>query len=45
VDEDLEKMTREQLMIEAQRLRTGIRKHRDSTKHDLCWHHPALPGR
>jgi hypothetical protein len=44
VDEDLEKMTREQLMIEAQRLRAGIRKHRDSTKHDLCWHHPALWG-
>jgi hypothetical protein len=44
VDEDLEKMTREQLMIETQRLRAGIRKHRDSTKHDLCWHHPALWG-
>jgi hypothetical protein len=44
VDEDLEKMTREQLMIETQRLRAGIRKHRDSTKHDLCWHHPARWG-
>jgi hypothetical protein len=44
VDEDLEKMTREQLMIEAKRLRAGIRTHRDSTGHDLCWHHPALWG-
>jgi hypothetical protein len=24
------------------RLRAGIRKHRDSTGHDLCWHHPDL---
>jgi hypothetical protein len=44
VDEDLEKMTREQLMAEARRLRAGIRKHRDSTGHELCWHHPALWG-
>jgi hypothetical protein len=44
VDEDLETMMREQLMIEAKRLRAGIRKHRDSTGHDLCWHHPALWG-
>jgi len=26
------------------RLRTGIRRHRDSTGHELCWHHPALWG-
>ena len=26
-------------------LRTGgIRAHRDSTGHDLCWYHPALWG-
>jgi hypothetical protein len=42
VDEDLEKMTREQLIAEARQLRAGIRKHRDSTGHDLCCHHPAL---
>jgi hypothetical protein len=42
VDEDFEKMTREQLIAEARRLRAGIRKHHDSTGLDLCWHHPAL---
>jgi len=44
VDEDLEAMTREQLLAEARRLRAGIRAHRDSTGHALCWHHPALWG-
>jgi hypothetical protein len=44
VDEDLEAMTREQLIAEARRLRAGIRTHRDSTGHVLCWHHPALWG-
>jgi hypothetical protein len=24
------------------KLRAAIRGHRDSTGHDLCWHHPAL---
>jgi hypothetical protein len=42
VDQDLEAMTREQLIAEARRLRAGIRAHRDSTGHALCWHHPAL---
>jgi hypothetical protein len=44
VDEDLETMTREQLIAESKRLRAGIRVHRDSTGHELCWHHPALWG-
>src|SRR5262245_52238516 len=44
VDEDLEAMTREQLIPEVRRLRAGIRAHRDSTGHALCWHHPALWG-
>jgi len=44
VDEDLEAMTREQLIAEARRLRAGIRVHRDGTGHALCWHHPALWG-
>ena len=44
MDEDLEAMTREQLIAEARRLRAGIRTHRDSTGHALCWHHPALWG-
>ncbi len=42
VDEDLEQMSREQLIREARKLRDGIRSHRDSTRHELCWHHPDL---
>jgi hypothetical protein len=30
------------LATEVRRLRAGIRKHRDSTGHALCWHHPDL---
>jgi hypothetical protein len=42
MDEDLDRMSREELMAEVRRLRQGIRAHRDSTEHELCWHHPAL---
>jgi hypothetical protein len=42
MDEDLEGMSREQLIAEARKLRQGIRAHRDSTGQELCWHHPAL---
>ena len=44
MDTDLDEMTREQLVAEVQRLRDGIRRHRDTTGQDLCWHHPALWG-
>lgn len=44
MDTDLEQMTKEQLIVEAKRLREGIRAHRDSTGHGLCWHHPQLWG-
>jgi hypothetical protein len=44
VDEDLDGLTREQLIQEVRRLRQGIRTHRDSTGQELCWHHPALWG-
>jgi hypothetical protein len=44
VDTDLERMSREQLIAEVMKLRQGIRQHRDSTRHELCWHHPALWG-
>jgi hypothetical protein len=44
LDTDLEGMSREQLVAEVVKLRAGIRAHRDSTKHQLCWHHPALWG-
>ena len=42
MDEDLETLSREQLVAEARRLRAGIRRHRDSTGQELCWHHPQL---
>jgi hypothetical protein len=42
MDDDLDQMSREQLIAEAKRLRDGIREHRDSTGHELCWHHPKL---
>jgi hypothetical protein len=42
VDDDLEGMTREQLIGEVRRLRTGIRAHRDSSGQALCWYHPQL---
>ena len=42
MDEDVEQMSREQLVTEVKRLRQGIRQHRDCTGHELCWHHPAL---
>jgi predicted N-acetyltransferase YhbS len=44
MDDDLEEMTREQLIAEVKRLRAGIRAHRDSSGHELCWHHPQLWG-
>jgi hypothetical protein len=44
MDEDLEAMSREQLIAEARKLRAGIRAHRDSSGHELCWHHPELWG-
>ena len=42
LDKDLDPMSREQLIAEVQRLRAGIREHRDSSGHGLCWHHPQL---
>jgi hypothetical protein len=44
MDEDIDRMTREQLVAEVRKLRAGIRGHRDSNEQDLCWHHPALWG-
>ena len=35
-------MTQEQLVVEVVKLRAAIRRHRDSSGHDLCWHHPDL---
>jgi hypothetical protein len=44
MDDDIEAMTRDQLVREVRKLRAGIRMHRDSNRHELCWHHPALWG-
>nr|WP_295932982.1 hypothetical protein [uncultured Dyadobacter sp.] len=43
-DADLPSMSRDWLMAEIIRLREGIRGHRDTSGHELCWHHPKLWG-
>ena len=35
-------MDAEQLRTELRTLRAGVRAHRDSSGHDLCWFHPQL---
>ena len=42
LDDDLEDMDRKDLKQEIKKLRAGIRKHRDSAGHDLCWYVPEL---
>jgi hypothetical protein len=42
MDEDILQMSKDQLITEIKKLRAGIRKHRDSTGQELCWHHPEL---
>ena len=42
MDDDLALMDRDTLADEVRKLRAGIRRHRDTTGHDLCWHHPDL---
>ncbi|HET9396102.1 MAG TPA: putative glycolipid-binding domain-containing protein [Nitrospiraceae bacterium] len=44
LDDDLDAMDRDQFVSEIRRLRHGIREHRDSSGHGLCWHHPKLWG-
>ena len=44
MDDDLNTMDRDALIAEVKRLRAGIRTHRDSSGHDLCWFHPQLWG-
>ena len=44
MDEDLNRKSNEELIEEVKKLRAGIRKHRDSSRHELCWHQPALWG-
>lgn len=42
MDADLQQMSVDEVRAEAQRLRDGIRRHRDARGHDLCWWHPEL---
>jgi hypothetical protein len=44
VDEDLDRMSQAELAAEVRKLRAGVRAHRDSSGHGLCWHHPDLWG-
>lgn len=44
MDKDLESMERAALIAEVKKLRAGIRKHRDTRMHELCWHQPELWG-
>ncbi|MEZ5097758.1 MAG: hypothetical protein R2731_17765 [Nocardioides sp.] len=44
MDEDLASFTRDELVAEVVKLRRAVRAHRDSSGHDLCWHHPELWG-
>ena len=42
MDEELNQMSKGELIEEVRKLRAGIREHRDSTGQNLCWHHPKL---
>ena len=42
MDEDLDSLSRDQLVAAVRRMRAGIRAHRDATGQELCWHHPQL---
>jgi hypothetical protein len=42
MDEDLDGLTRDELLGVARQLRQAIRAHRDQTGHGLCWHHPDM---
>jgi len=44
MDEDLANLSRDALIQEVRKLRDAIREHRDTSGHELCWHHPALWG-
>jgi hypothetical protein len=44
MDEDLNALSREALIAEVVKLRNAIRTHRDTSMHELCWHHPQMWG-
>ena len=35
-------LNKDELVAEVKKLRTAIRAHRDTSMHELCWHHPDL---
>lgn len=41
-DDRLDSLDKADLIREIVALRNGIREHRDSSGHALCWHHPKL---
>ena len=43
-DVDLATLSHAALVAEVLKLRQGIRTHRATSGHDLCWHHPGLWG-
>ena len=44
MDQDLDNLTREELVAKLKELRAAIREHRDASLHDLCWYQPKLWG-
>jgi hypothetical protein len=42
LDADLDHMDHATLLAAAHAMRTAIRAHRDTSMHDLCWHHPEM---
>jgi hypothetical protein len=42
MDSDLDALSRDELIAEVKKLRSAIRKHRDASGQELCWHHPDL---
>ena len=42
LDRDLDMLAHAALLDEAKKMRRAIRAHRDSSEHELCWHHPDM---
>jgi len=41
-DHDLTTLPHADLLAAARAMRQAIRAHRDTTEHELCWHHPDM---
>jgi hypothetical protein len=42
LDADLDALSHADLLLAAKAMRQAIRAHRDTTEHELCWHHPDM---